>query len=115
MTLPHCPGYDIASPETVLLTVPASAVPSRRSILATPSFRMLATPGNAYLEGSQLANATQTALNTVSLELRVVLAGDTWSSSPRNLDEGAINALLDGFVSSQAAEYQWAGQLCAPR
>ena len=75
ITLPHFPRYEIELPETISLAVPATSLLSRHPIAVSPSFRVLATPGVAYLKGGLLSNLTQTAINLYPQELRIVVAG----------------------------------------
>ena len=83
VTIPHFPGFDITTPETISLTVPGSAVLSGRAVEATPSFAIAAKAGKAFVSGGLLSNLTQTAINGEDQKLEVVLYGDAWSDDLR--------------------------------
>ena len=111
--LPQLLQYDINEPETLTVTIPASAVRSGRPIVATPTLRILALNGTLQLRGSLLASPTEIAIQSAPVPptIRLDLLGDSWSAGiglTQSLNgtlvsenEAASYALLNSLVSLQ--------------
>ena len=86
--LPKLPSYQIATPETVSIAVPASATLSGRNcegracegLRPTANITLHPTPGTAVISGPPLDDATEEYLRTSdnNRTLSIQLAADTW-------------------------------------
>ena len=106
--LPHFASYAISRPETITCTLPASAVLSRKPIVATPSFLIMAEPGSAVVSGSLLARLSQTIVNAGNATLRVRLADETFSDALLAGTPAVLDAVLQGLDAVDAAPAGWA-------
>ena len=91
LTIPAISTYDIATRESVVLTIPSSALRSKQRPAEEVSFVIEAVKGMATLSGAVLAGpelvgfgpaAEETSISDLSAErlsFRVTLVNDTWS------------------------------------
>ena len=110
LVLPPTPLYDVASPETVLLTVPPEAVVSRGEIVAAPALILRPSPGTPSvvddLTGEPLLELRELALqsNVTTLVLRV--AQDAFVSTIGTDDTSSVS-IIDAFLSQQSEPGGW--------
>ena len=91
------------------LQVPASALVSRREIVADMSASglvILAERGEVRLSGALLGNSTEAHVRGGS-ELRLTLSGDQWSADVGAADNAPTRALLSGLRSAQSEPLGW--------
>ena len=110
LTVPPLPAYSIASPETVVITVPGPALLQHHSTLpALGSFVVLATPGSASLGGSLLHKNATTRLEPPRVggkTLEVRLLADSWVSTLSS--DGALRRkVVEGMRSAQSELVGW--------
>ena len=110
LVLPPTPLYDVASPETVLLTVPPEAVVSRGEIVAAPALILRPSPGTPSvvddLTGEPLLELRELALqsNVTTLVLRVVQ--DAFVPTIGTDDTSSVS-IIDAFLSQQSEPGGW--------
>ena len=80
VSVPPLVDYDIVSPETLSVHLPAVALRSRESVLATPRLRVLASNGTLVLGGSLLEAPTEATVTRAGAApvIRVDLQQDAW-------------------------------------
>ena len=116
VAVPAAPGYAIARPETVMVTLPASLLSSQEQIVATPSLRIGALRGTAALGGPLLTAATEASLTeamaspdaaaALTLEISVG-GGDGWVAGVGERGHPATTALLQSLRSLQDEPGGW--------
>lgn len=118
ITFPAYPEYEIASPETVTLTLPAVATKSNSRVFVTPAFMIRASVGDATLSGRALNRVTEADIRERGGEVTfgVTLSNDTFSQfvGHRHVDPIATEALLENVRSSTNEATGW-NAVVAPR
>ena len=111
LTIPAISTYDIATRESVVLTIPSSALRSKQRPAEEVSFVIEAVKGMATLSGAVLAGpelvgfgpaAEETSISDLSAErlsFRVTLVNDTWSPYVGAGDSTATNQLVAGLTA----------------
>ena len=109
LTVPPLPAYDIDSPETVSLTVPAAALLQHHAPVAAGSFVVRAAPGRARLRGELLrrnASERKTPPSIAGKSLELALVADRWA--PALYDNVSVQrALVRGLASAQDEPLGW--------
>ena len=104
-----CAGYEISSPETIQLTIPAEALLSRTPIPLATTLVVNASAGSLQLGGSLAANATEADLrDAMPRELELRLSGDVWQPRLGQRGYGPTDELLAGLVPTDAQPGGWA-------
>ena len=108
VALPPLDTYDIASPETLTLTVPGAALASGQRLLAAPPVVVPPSPVAAQVTASFVATGqlTEAMLASVNAsELIVTLHGATLADAPDWANGSHARAIIDGLrCGSGAAE-----------
>ena len=86
--LPALPAFDIATPETVTVTLPGSALVAQEAVVAG-SFVVVADPGLVSAEGSLTTAGAAYVLKARQTELVLTLTNDTWLDSV--VDDPAVS------------------------
>ena len=110
ITFPSYGGYEIESPETITLTLPASATASGNRIFVSPAFRIRAASGAARISGRALGRVTEEDIRqNGAIEFEVTLYNDTFAPlvGHRHVDPYATTLLLRGVRSAQHEESGW--------
>ena len=104
-----CAGYEISSPETIRLTVPAAALLADAPIVASGSIVVNASGGTLDFAGELSAGATEAELTDVTPRaLRLVLSGDQWEGRLGQASFGPTLELLGGLRARGAEASGWA-------
>ena len=105
--------YDITSPETIAVEVPASATSSGQvpgnveTGFAVATFKILASPGEALLGGGFLNTSLEAAVTSPATAfLTIELLGNTWNPDVGR-DKWASRATLDSLLSQQHEPKGW--------
>ena len=107
---PGAAAWDIATPETVTVVLPASVVVGNASLVASPSFVIRAAPGTATMVPQQFLREEVYIAGNVKFEVRVDLADDAWVdglADGTDAGDALAAALLSGFVSAQSEAAGW--------
>lgn len=106
--------YSITTPETVTVTIPATAlVESEDSIVATPTFEITATSDPvAALTGTLADNATEAQIVAGGETLIITLTDDTWVAAGATFD-GQRQAIINGMDSAQSEATGWDAEVKA--
>ena len=103
VTLPPAAEYSISYPETITVTVPASAVAGKRDLLVPYNFTIAPTPGVITLSGPPIAASSEAYMRDAILNrtILVTLQGDEWD--PAIMAGRATRSLLVADESPEPA------------
>jgi hypothetical protein len=102
VSVPRVSAYSTTRPETIVVTMPASALNSGKVIIATPPIVVMPTPGVAFASGSLLASLSQTVINDFGgqQQLTLTLSDDTFSDAlTSNVSAAVALEVLHGIQS----------------
>ena len=105
VTIPQRAGYDIASPETITLTVPPEATHAAQALTASEVITILPMAGSGRCAGNLMTagnDASVQAVGALTLELR--LTDESWVEP---LTDEVLGALLGGIRSQQYEVGGW--------
>ena len=104
--LPQIPDYEIAAPETIVLSVPAAAMRNNdEDIPAAARFVVLAARGTVELGGSILASVTEADIAGANVTVDVRLHHDTFTSDA--MCEGGVQTALTLTAAPLDDEWCW--------
>ena len=112
LSLPMFPEYGITAPETLTLTIPVGALTSNQSVVASPSVRIPAMPGTAFLFGPMLNATTEVRLGEGGgvADFNVTLVNDTWIDGVGLSDSVAHYELSRSLLYAISPYGQWGGE-----
>ena len=121
LTLPPSPGYDVLTPETLGIHLPASVLLSGQSVLLEQTIGIVATAGTATASGSLALQGGGTAvvqpccnredyLQSASAEARtlvITLTNDAFVDGIEFGSDGVLDELLRNVASHQSEPRGW--------
>ena len=93
--VPAIPAYQTSTPETIVVTLPASALIAQQPLVAG-TFTVLADAGSAELSGTLFSANAEATVRSSHSELVITLTGDTWVPS-LSTDGGLALELIAGL------------------
>ena len=104
VTLSAQGGYDISAAETIIVTVPATAVAGGAAIVASPTFNVQVV--SAALTGTITASANESHIVAGGRTVVITLTNDTWVASGATFNAERQN-IINGLDSAQAEGTGW--------
>ena len=102
--------YDISEAETIQVTIPAAALKSAMTIVASPAFNIMPTFAKVSVSGELASSSSEMAISAgLKPRLRIMLESDTWVRTVGRdaRVDGPTRLLLNGLVSQQSEPNGW--------
>jgi len=107
ITLTAQPGYDITATETVMVTIPASALAGGApAVTATPNFTVNSVAATAAITGTATATIAEADVVAGAKTIIITLANGSWVASGGTFD-AQRQAIIDGLDSAQIEATGW--------
>ncbi len=104
VTLSAQAGYDISAAETIIVTVPATAVAGGAAIVASPTFNVQVV--SAAITGTITASANESHIVVGGRTVVITLTNDTWVASGATFN-AERQGIINGLDSAQAEGSGW--------
>ena len=108
--LPVFTAYKINVPETIVVTVPAAAVTSNQSIIASPYFRVQAMAGFAAVSGPFTNSSSEERVRHQRVEFNLTLVNESWVAGVGSSDTAAARTMSETLIRGITPSGRWGAE-----